>query len=285
MKRNSLNETLHIRHVPRWGSIFLLVAGIVSIATFLSTATHAVTSISQSYTSSTALPVGSLVSLKKDTSDQVVPASSANVDSLFGVVINPDSSLLSLSSGKDNQVQIATTGTVQVLVSDINGKVQRGDNITASPIIGVGMRATGNSRIIGTAQGDVSNSSQQAYSGKDGKKHPVVVGEVPTLVSVSYFYKQPEKTIIPGAIQNIANALAGKAVNSLPILISGAIFIIMLIAVASMIYSMIRSSIISVGRNPMSQSAVYRNLIQLSSLVLVILAVGLVSIYLVLTRL
>jgi len=48
---------------------------------------------------------------------------------------------------------------------------------------------------------------------------------------------------------------------------------------------MIRSSIISVGRNPMSQSAVHRDLIQLSALVLGILAVGFTALYLVLTRL
>jgi hypothetical protein len=59
----------------------------------------------------------------------------------------------------------------------------------------------------------------------------------------------------------------------------------MLIVVSSIIYSMIRSSIISVGRNPMSQSAIYRDLIQLSALVIGILAVGLISVYLVLTRL
>lgn len=39
------------------------------------------------------------------------------------------------------------------------------------------------------------------------------------------------------------------------------------------------------GRNPMSQSAVHRDLIQLSALVLGILAVGFTALYLVLTRL
>jgi hypothetical protein len=58
-----------------------------------------------------------------------------------------------------------------------------------------------------------------------------------------------------------------------------------LVVVMSIIYSMIRSSIISVGRNPMSQSAVYRNVIQLSSVVIVILGVALVSIYMVLKKL
>jgi hypothetical protein len=173
-----------------------------------------------------------------------------------------------------------------VLVSDINGEIQQGDSITASPVKGVGMKATNNAKVVGIAQGKPTNSNgtKQTYKDSAGKEHPLVLGEVPVLINVSYYYKQPDKTIIPSAIQNVANALAGKTVNTTPILISGAIFIITLAVVVSIIYSMIRSSIISVGRNPMSQSAVYRDVIQLSALVLGILAVSLTSIYFILTR-
>jgi heme/copper-type cytochrome/quinol oxidase subunit 2 len=101
---------------------------------------------------------------------------------------------------------------------------------------------------------------------------------------VSYHYKQPDKTLIPAALQNVANSIAGKKVDSLPIILSGVIFIIMLISVVSIIYAMIRSSIISVGRNPMAQSAIYRDIIQLSILVLAIISVSVIAIYFVLTR-
>jgi hypothetical protein len=39
-----------------------------------------------------------------------------------------------------------------------------------------------------------------------------------------------------------------------------------------------------VGRNPMSQSAIYRDMLQLSALIVAILGVAMVSIYLILTR-
>lgn len=270
---------------PRSVLFLLLTVALVSLA--LSTASHAITSISQSYSAKDTLPLGSIVSLENNSSDQVIAAATSNVDSLFGVVINANSSLLSLSNGQANQVQVATSGTARLLVSNINGSISRGDHITASPISGVGMKATGNVRIIGIAQGDITTTSsdKQSYTDKDGVKHDVLLGEVPALINVSYYFKEPDKTIIPSAIQNIANSLAGRPVNTLPIIVSAAIFLIILIIVSSIIYSMIRSSIISVGRNPMSQSAVYRNLIQMSGLVIVILAVGLISIYLVLTKL
>jgi hypothetical protein len=174
-----------------------------------------------------------------------------------------------------------------VLASDINGPIRQGDHITASPIIGIGMKATDNIRVAGIAQNDLTeaNAERETYIDENGVEQTILVGQVPVIVNVSYFFKEPERTIIPSALQNIANALAGKTVSTLPIVLSAAVFLIMLIVVVSIIYSMIRSSIISVGRNPLSQSAIYRDVIQISALVLGILAVGLISIYLILTRL
>lgn len=262
---------------------FLVVAAVVlALIPFVASAA---TTISQGYTTTDSLSLGSIVSLKQNTADQVVAAVASNADSILGVVISGDSSLLSLTNDNKEQVQVATSGTVPVIVSDINGEIHQGDHITASPLKGVGMKATANVRIVGIAQGGMKNPTKQTYKDKSGKEHSVTLGEVPVIVNVAYFFKEPEKTVVPTALQNIANALAGKTVNTLPIVLSSAVFLIMLIVVSSIVYSMIKSSIISVGRNPMSQSAVYRDLIQLSGLVIAILAAGLVSIYFILTRL
>lgn len=257
------------------------------VALSLPLTAHALTTISQGYSTTDKLAVGSIVSLKKNSTDEVVGASTSTVNNILGVIINDGNSLLTLRSGQKNQVQVATSGTTSVLVTDVNGDIKQGDPITASPVKGVGMKATRNAKIVGIAQGDatVTDKHKQTYTDASGKKHSIALGDVPVLVNVSYYYAQPEKTIIPPAIQNIANALAGKRVETLPIIISAAIFIIALIVVVSIIYSMIRSSIISVGRNPMAQSAVYRDVIQLSALVLGILAVAVIAIYLILTRL
>ncbi|HET7630458.1 MAG TPA: hypothetical protein VFK03_03725 [Candidatus Saccharimonadales bacterium] len=266
-------------------SLAWLVGLVLSLS--LAQAVAAVTTISQGYTADKGLVVGSIVALKQNTTDHVVAANRDNVDALFGVIINDGTSLISLSSGSNQQVQVATSGTVPVLVSDLNGDIKQGDQITASAIDGVGMRANRNTKVIGIAQGApvFSDGSQQTYKDSSGNEHKTKIGQVPVEISVSYYFKEPDHSIIPAAFQNIANSVAGKPVNPLPIILGGAIFIIMLIVVASIIYSMIRSSIISVGRNPMSQSAVYRDVIQLSALVLGILGVGLAAIYLVLTKL
>lgn len=255
------------------------------LVTLVPITASAMTPISESYSSKKQLSPGSIVSLVNGTTDAVEPANNSNVGNLLGVVITNDGSLLSLQSGSGDQAQIATNGTLPMLVSDINGEIVRGDHITASPIDGVGMKATANVRVIGIAQGSMTNGREETYKDSNGQTKKLRLGEVPVLVNVAYYFKEPEKTIIPAAVQSVANSLAGKEVGTIPVILSIGIFLIMLIIVSSIIYSMIRSSIISVGRNPLSQSAVYRDLIQLSGLVLAILAVGLIAIYMVLTRL
>jgi hypothetical protein len=273
------------RQFPKHPKVWL--GGLVAAVLLLTpVATHAATLISQGFMSEGSLPAGSIVSLKKDSTDFVEGATANTSNNILGVVINTDSSQVSVTSGQKNQVQVATQGLESVLVSNINGDIAVGDPITGSPIGGVGMKATGNAKVVGIAQDSLPNStsSKQTYKDKNGQEQSVMLGTVPVLVNVAYFYKQPDKTLLPAGVQNIANALAGKTVSTLPILICMGIFIVTLVVVVSIIYSMIHSSIISVGRNPMAQAAVYRNVIQLSTLVLVILGVSVVSIYLVLRR-
>ncbi len=252
--------------------------------TFFYSIASAVSSISQGYGAKEPISVSSIVSLEKGSTDQVTPATLTNSDSIIGVVINDGSSPLTIESSNGSQVLVATSGVVPVLVSDANGPITQGDPITASWIKGVGMKATTNSKVVGIAQGDIVGKTTQKVKDDKGVEQTITLGQVPVLVSVSYHYKQPEKTIIPAALQNVANSVAGKKVDSLPIIISAVIFIIMLITVVSIIYAMIRSSIISIGRNPMAQSAVYRDIIQLSILVLAIISVSIIAIYFVLTR-
>ncbi len=286
---NGLKPTSHrclsVFRVRCWTAATL--AAVLLSVSLVPTTAAALAPISQEFLADSPTALGSIVSLDKNSSENVSASNTSNVNAIIGVVINGDSSPITLSTNQSNQVQIATSGLVPVLVSDINGSISLGDEITASPIAGVGMKATDNAKVVGIAQGDLASSgnhTQQTYTDKQGQKHTILIGQVAVLIDVSYYFKQPDKSVIPLAIQNIANALAGKTVNPLPILVSMAIFLITLIIVVTLIYTMIHGSIISVGRNPMSQAAIYRNLIQLSALVVVILAVAIIAISFILTR-
>lgn len=270
--------------LPLLGAFLIAFVSLISPLAILSPVS-AGPLISEGYSSNDSLAVSTIVSLRENSSDEVTAATNENAENLLGVVVSANSSSISITSSIVNQIQVATSGTMDVLVSNINGDIARGDFITASPIAGVGMKATDNARIIGVAQGSLRRPTAQTIKNGDGTEREVNIGQVPVLVNVSSFFKQPERTIIPVAIQNLANSFAGREVSPLPIILSAGIFIVSLIVVAVIVYSMIRNGIISVGRNPLSQSAVYRNIVQMSGLVLAILAATFVAIYLVLTRL
>lgn len=266
-----------------FNSITGLLSGLL-LATLLMITVQADPVITQGYSTTQTIPSGAIVSIGKLSNSNVEMSNLSNANSLLGVVIASNNAQVALTSGS-NQVQVATSGLNDVLVSDINGKITAGDSIAASPITGVGMLATDNGEVIGSAQSNFPNAtaSKQVVS-VNGAKQTVNIGSVPVLVSVGYYTKRPSKTIIPQSIQNLADAIAGKPVKSLPIIVTLVIFIVTLIAVVSIIYSLIHGSIISVGRNPMAQAAVYRNVIQLSSLVVIIVSVAIVAMYLILTR-
>ena len=258
----------------------LLTLAILSPVPALALSTY----IAESYTSEEALFMSLIVSLKENASDSVVVINTGNVDTMIGVVIDRSDASISVSNGKDKQVQVAKNGTLQVLVSDINGTVEQGDYVTGSPINGVGMRATGSTKVIGIAQNSLTNGVAQKIKGSDGVEQNVKVGTVTILVSVSGYIEKSENSFIPRPVQEIANTLAGRTVSALPILLSLGVFLVTLIVVTIIIYSMVRNGIISVGRNPLSSSAIYRNVIQLSVLVLGILVGAGVIIYFILTR-
>ncbi len=269
--------------ISSWLNKTLLISGLLAIAGITSASASPL--ITQGFNTTQTINIGSIVSLSQGSQTNVVASNTNNARSLVGVVIASNNAQVSLTSGL-NQVQVATSGVNQVLVSDFNGKIATGEEITASPIDGVGMLATDNAEVIGTAQGSFPNASATKQNIKTTTGSETInIGDVPVLISVGYFTKQPTKTLIPTAIQNLVNAIAGKQVKTLPIIISAVIFLFTLIAVVSIIYSLIHGSIISVGRNPMAQTAIYRNVMQLSALVVGIIAVALFAIFMILTRL
>jgi len=284
--KNITNMPLSKSKLINTGWMFIGLLMVVSMFSLLNTSVSADPVISQGYNTTESLSPGALVSIKPNTNNYVEFANLSNSDSLIGVVVDNNNSQVALTSGS-SQVQIATSGVNLTLVSNINGNIVPGDEIAASPINGVGMLATQDAEIIGDAQASFPNSSasKQVVTNSSGVKQTVDIGSVPILVSVGYYAKQPSKTLIPSAIQNLANALAGKQVKTLPIIISGVIFLITLIVVVAIIYSLIHGSIISVGRNPMAQSAVYRNVLQMSALVVSIIGVAIFAIFMILTKL
>lgn len=239
-------------------------------------------SISQGYSTTGDVQMGSIVSLSDDA--RSVKKASVNMpDAMVGVVT--EDAVLEVSDGTGREVQIATAGRTLALVSTINGDIKAGDKVTISPINGVGMKTLANGYILGTAQADFSaaqNVSSQTVTAKNGEKQTVKVGLLPVQVDVIFYDFSAHQSILPQFLLDLANAIAGKEVSILRVSIALVILIIGTIAIGLILFTAVRSSIISIGRNPLAAGAVHRGLFQVLLITFGILLAMLGMVYVVL---
>ncbi len=244
--------------------------------------------LSQAYKSSQSVTPGTLVSLDTSSSDAIVAASQDRTDALLGVVVKSDEALLTLSSGKADDVQVATSGVAMALVSNVNGDIKAGDKIAVSPITGVGAKAVLSGKVVGTAQTDFTASSadkrEVEIASKTGPPQKVLLGRIPILVNVSFYSAKTEDSLIPSSIQSIFDALARKQVSLVKIVLSILLLSLALVVVSVLIYSAARNSIISIGRNPLSQPAVRRSLFSVIFIAAAILLITLMAVYFIISR-
>lgn len=262
----------------------LLMVPVLALYSFATTQAESTAAISQGFkTEETDLAAGALVSLTSGSQSTVQLSNTDRVQQLIGVI--GDRPLIELSNN-DKEVQVVISGTTLALVSDINGDIKSGDKITASPINGVGMKANASSLVVGTAQDDLASVSTttRSINDKRGQPQSVKVGAVPVQVNVTYYVAPEDKnSFLPPFLQSLANTVAGKEVSAIRVLISTLVLLFGFISIAVLLYSSIRSSIISIGRNPLSEGAVRKSLFEVGATALGILLVMLIAIYLVLT--
>lgn len=222
---------------------------------------------------------GSLVSLKAG-SRSVELATKDTADRLAGVA--DDSPLIAISD-TTTQVQVVLSGTTTALVSDINGAIHAGDEITVSPIDGVGMKATADSRVVGTAQSNLDTSKAQTESVTDtsGTRHTVHIGYLPIQVGLAY-YTAPGSNFLPPFLQNFANTVAGKEVSIIRIMFCTILLLFSFVSLAILISSTVRSAITSLGRNPLAAPNIRKSLYQVGAIAFATLSGTLLACYLIL---
>ena len=247
-----------LRHVR------LLVTGLVCLLAVLSLTPTGASSanISHSYNSNDSITAGSLVSLKADQTDYVEAATTYNASKLLGVAVASNDSLLAVDVDQA-KVQIATSGTVSVLVSNLNGDIDVGDQVAVSPFEGVGMKAGSGMHVIGLAQtafvADDENNRTQEITDKQGKTRDIRLGLIRLNIGIGLSSTQTEGGDL-NSLQKLAKGITGRTVPTWRAIISVVVAVIALIALITLVYSSIYGSIISIGRNPLAKFAVFRTL-------------------------
>lgn len=249
----------------------------------------------QTYASDTPLGAGTIVQLAGKDTKQVTTAKQSQSESMFGVVV--DRSQVSIQITDDsiaNQTYVAASGVRTTLVSTQNGPIKKGDFVTLSAIDGVAMKAGTRDQqktVFGRAQENfdgkgvvLSTTSLKDTSGKNAKT--VQIGSIPVTIDIKTNPNEKEKIStkanLPEQLQRVGEQIAEKEVNPIRIYLSIAITIVSLIVAVIVVYSGVRSSVISIGRNPMSKKSIFRALLEVILTGLLIVIVGLFAVYLLL---
>ena len=276
-----------LRRIVLAFAILLLPVGAAGVAVAAS-ATTSGSPVVTAYDAGTAIRQGMIVGLDPHDTTKVIPLTNDRDTAMLGVSIPASDAPLSLTGNGDTaQVYVATSGRYSVLVSNQNGAISVGDYITISALNGVGMKAD-NSQIIvlgkaaaaftGTGN-TVSTATLQTGSGKQ----TVAIGSIPVDLNVAGNPNLGHGTgNLPGFLQVAGNSIAAKPVSAPRVWLSLAVLAITALIAGGVLYSGVRGSIISIGRNPLAKQSIVRGLVQIILTSVTILIIGLFAVYLLL---
>ncbi|MDQ3159167.1 MAG: hypothetical protein M3P98_03490 [bacterium] len=240
-------------------------------------------SISRTYkTTDSELRQGMAVSLSanQDSTEKLVEGAFTSTSSRFvGVVTNESDSLLTISQSNSDLI-VAVDGETDALVSDANGSVLPGDLVGLSPFKGILIKVDPSkdaSQItpIGVAVGNLDDAEKESKTVQlnDGGSQAILVGKIRIELSSDIgtrSVQQSDKNIFVVA----GESLTGKAVSGTQVIAALVVFALMIIIVGSIVYGAINSAIKSVGRNPLAKSEIFKQILQVSWIVLLVLAFG-----------
>jgi hypothetical protein len=266
---------------------FFASVGLVFLTVLSLSHPLAAQTVTQGYASDDNLQRGMLVSLKDGDPTKVEPADDGNAKRLHGLVVNPNDAPVTLSNEAQKNF-VATVGRYEGLVSDQNGAVKAGDYITVSKVRGIGMRVdTKSENVIGKALEDFDGKSNVLSTTdlKDngGITQKVNIGRIMLDIGIGANpLAKPEEVNLPGFLKKATEAIAQKSVSPLRVYISLAILAASVAIAGSMLYAGVRSSMISIGRNPLSKQSITKSLMQVILTSFIVFIIGIFGVYLLL---
>lgn len=241
--------------------------------------------VNESFKSDQKLQPGMLVGLVEGDSRKVEKTAPDSLERLKGVVVAANDSPVRLSA-EGEEVFVATGGVYDVLVSDENGEIKQGDYLSISSLAGVAAKAGAQqSVVIGRANQEFNASSTLAGTYNDPRSgRQINFGRIEIAVSIvkNPVQKQDDGNRVPELLENISVSIAGKPVSTTRMWLALALFLGTALIVGAMLYSGARSSMLSIGRNPLSRKPIARGLLQVILLGLIVFISGMFGVYLVL---
>lgn len=244
----------------------------------------------QAYNAPKDLDIGTIVELTGEKADTVKPSSEKQLQNMFGVVIDRNTLPIVYShENLNNPTYVAVSGTYNTLVSTQAGNIKPGDYLTMSSINGVAMKAGSDKKTVfgrayGSFDGRMGALGTSQLKDVNGQPNQTVkLGLIPVTIDIKQNPTiKTTKADLPDFLVRAGQAIAEKEVSPVRIYLSAAIAVISLLIAIAVLYTGIRSSVISIGRNPMSKKSIFRALMEIILTSLLILIIGLFGVYLLL---
>lgn len=258
-------------------------------ATVVAASNNSTSSIVQSYTTDGTVQPGMIVGLNQKHTNQVQALTESQASSIFGVAISPTNAPITLSGNSTNtQVYVATSGRYDVLVSTQDGAIKVGDYISISALNGIGMKADSNELVVigrsaASFNGTGSVLSTVKLKNNNGSTTTVTIGAIPVDINIE---GNPTESAaagrLPRLLQTAGSSIANKPVSAARVYTGMVILILTAVLSGGILYGGVRTSLISIGRNPLARRSIGRGLIQVVLTSLIIFILGLLGVYLLL---
>lgn len=243
--------------------------------------------VTEGFNSDEQLQRGMIIGLSKEDAGKIKASTKATAKDTHGIIVSANDTPVTLSK-EGQQYFVATIGHFDVLISNQNGSVSKGDYITISSIPGIGMKAGDKDPIIvGRALADFDGKKDVISLAKlkdtAGKDFEVAIGRIQVQINVARnpLLKSTEPQL-PDSLKRITDTIAGKQTSALRGYVALVVFVLSTVAASSLMYGGVRSAIISVGRNPLSKKSIMRSMLQVVVSGLIIFITGLFGVYLIL---
>jgi hypothetical protein len=220
---------------------------------------------------------GMVVAIDKAASKTVKLAPANNSNLIYGVAVDPSDAPITLV-GQNSQVFVATSGTYQVLVSAAGGAIVPGDYISMSAINGIAGKAqVGQPVILGKAQ-SAFNGTTNAISASNG----VNIGRIFISLGIAKNPLANSDPTLPYFLRKVADSVSNKSVPAIRVYTALLIFLVSIAATIAILWSGVRSSLISLGRNPLSRHAIFSGMYKVVFTGIGVFIIGLAGVYLLL---
>jgi hypothetical protein len=230
---------------------------------------------------------GEVVARVEGDETKVERASLSSGDRLYGAVVRADEATVSLTDDTAG-VLVATSGRFEVLVTNLNGEIKTGDYLTSSPIAGVAMKADDRqNKTIGQAVQDFNTADPnnilavREATAQDGTTKTAAMGRI--LVDLDVRNNPLAFGIFaPQVLIELGETIAGGPVSVTRIWGALAVLTLSFLTGSIIFYAGVRTSLIAIGRNPLSKGSVLRGFFQVTAISLTIFLVGGFAVYLIL---